>query len=229
MGKTDQLIDVYIESGQKKVFACAVEWPGWCRSGPDEAAALEQLLSYAERYQKALGDGELEFTIPKHVSHFRIVERLDGKGTTDFGVPSMTSAADHRPVTDADLERFERLLKAFWNAFDRKVEQTAGQELRKGPRGGGRDLEKIVEHVTGADGGYVSSVGGKRPKVDGSEPREQLREARKSLLDGLRASARGDVAERGPRGGKRWSPRYFVRRVAWHVLDHLWEIEDRVK
>ncbi len=22
--------------------------------------------------------------------------------------------------------------------------------------------------------------------------------------------------------------RYFVRRTAWHVLDHLWEIEDRL-
>jgi hypothetical protein len=31
----------------------------------------------------------------------------------------------------------------------------------------------------------------------------------------------------GPRGGKIWSVRYFVRRTAWHALDHAWEIEDR--
>ena len=33
----------------------------------------------------------------------------------------------------------------------------------------------------------------------------------------------------GPRGGKRWLPRYFVRRVGWHVLDHALEIEDRAR
>jgi hypothetical protein len=31
-----------------------------------------------------------------------------------------------------------------------------------------------------------------------------------------------------PRQTKRpWSPRFFVRRSAWHALDHAWEIEDR--
>ena len=30
-----------------------------------------------------------------------------------------------------------------------------------------------------------------------------------------------------PDGGK-WPPRYAARRIAWHALDHAWEIEDRV-
>ena len=30
-------------------------------------------------------------------------------------------------------------------------------------------------------------------------------------------------------GGARWTPRYFVRRAAWHVLDHAWELEDRLE
>jgi hypothetical protein len=25
----------------------------------------------------------------------------------------------------------------------------------------------------------------------------------------------------------RWSARYFVRRVTWHVMAHVWEIERR--
>jgi hypothetical protein len=45
----------------------------------------------------------------------------------------------------------------------------------------------------------------------------------------LAAGARGELPERGPRGGARWTPRSFVRRVAWHVLDHAWEIEDRLQ
>jgi hypothetical protein len=36
------------------------------------------------------------------------------------------------------------------------------------------------------------------------------------------------VPERGPRGGAIWSARNYVRRIAWHVLDHAWEIEDKV-
>ena len=43
------------------------------------------------------------------------------------------------------------------------------------------------------------------------------------------AAVQGEYPVEGPRGGVRWSPRYFVRRVAWHALDHAWEIEDRLK
>jgi hypothetical protein len=45
---------------------------------------------------------------------------------------------------------------------------------------------------------------------------------------GFHAPAKGEISPRGPRGGARWAPRYFVRRVAWHMLDHAREIEDRV-
>lgn len=27
------MTDVYLEAGKKRVFACAADWPGWCRSG----------------------------------------------------------------------------------------------------------------------------------------------------------------------------------------------------
>jgi len=48
------------------------------------------------------------------------------------------------------------------------------------------------------------------------------------LLKALTSAARGEIAAQGPCGGIRWSPRFFVRRIAWHVLDHAWEIEDCV-
>jgi hypothetical protein len=53
------------------------------------------------------------------------------------------------------------------------------------------------------------------------------------LLDVLGASSSGEpLKEKGPEAplkapGKRWPPRYAARRIAWHVLDHAWEIEDR--
>ncbi|HEX5839952.1 MAG TPA: hypothetical protein VFY26_19100 [Anaerolineales bacterium] len=54
-------------------------------------------------------------------------------------------------------------------------------------------------------------------------------ELRPAILETLAASAHGEIDEVGPRGGKRWVARYFVRREAWHVLDHVWEIEDRLE
>ena len=103
-----------------------------------------------------------------------------------------------------------------------------GKALRTGPRGCGRTLEKILEHVRGAEEAYLASLGWWHfagilaPKDNGMS---QIREA---ALHGIRASAAGKIPAIGPRGGMRWSPRYFVRCVAWHILDYGWEIEDRL-
>jgi hypothetical protein len=140
-----------------------------------------------------------------------------------FEVLSDEPAFDEIPLNDSDLRRLQYILKASWRAFDAAVEKAEGKELRTGPRGGGRKLDGIVEHVLGAERGYLSSLGG---KVSQSESLQGIRQA---ILKTLEASARGEIAEHGPRGGKRWSPRYFVRREAWHVLDHVWEIEDRLE
>ena len=109
--------------------------------------------------------------------------------------------------------------------MDITVEAANGKALRSGPRGGGRNLEGIVQHVLGAEGGYLSALGGKlAPSDPDQSPVEHIRRAILKQLSGF--GARRD-SQLGPRGGKRWSPRYFVRREAWHVLDHVWEIEDR--
>ena len=96
-------------------------------------------------------------------------------------------------------------------------------ELTKGPRGGGRDIQKIVDHVLGSDEGYLSMIGAKPPRGGRDGRAERVRHA---VLDALEVAVREGVPP-GPRGGKRWTPRYFVRRSAWHALDHAWEIEDR--
>lgn len=36
---------VYLERGKRWVFACALDWPGWCRRGRSEELALEQLAA----------------------------------------------------------------------------------------------------------------------------------------------------------------------------------------
>jgi hypothetical protein len=220
--KSENKINVYLEVGTRRIFAAAMDWPGWCRAGLDEASVLQSLFDYGPRYVEVVRPAHLGFQVPKDVSAFEIVERLKGNTTTDFGAPDMALKSDVRPLDDAELKRLQAILKACWQAFDAIVETAKGKVLRTGPRGGGRDLDKIVEHVLGAEKGYLSSLGGKAPS-------EALVPFREAILKTLESSAHGEIAEYGLRGGKRWLPRYFVRREAWHVLDHVWEIEDRLK
>ena len=228
MPKASNRIDVYIERGQKRTFAGAVDWPGWCRSGPDESSALQALFDYGPRYAQVLREKDFAFQVPKNLSAFNVIQRIKGDATTDFGAPSLAPSADAEPVNDKELQRFQAILKACWRFFDARTKSARGKELHKGPRGGGRELHGIVEHVLGSDVGYLGGLGSKVKLDESAKSREELKRVRKSILEALAASAHGEIAERGPRGGIRWKPRYFVRRVAWHILDHAWEIEDRV-
>ena len=224
-------IDVYLEIGKKRTFAGAIDWPGWCRSGRDDTSALQALFDYGPRYGRVLHNTRLGFKTPDDISALIVIERLEGNATTDFGAPDIAPSSDSRPVGSIELQRFQKILKACWRTFDANVRTAEGKALRTGPRGGGRELEGIIQHVLGGDAGYLSQVGWKLPKDDVDDLDElanQLEQTRKATSKALTSSARGEIPARGPRGGIRWSPRYFVRRVAWHVLDHAWEIEDRL-
>jgi len=225
MAQSDELTNVYLETGKKRTFAGAIDWPGWCRSGRDEQAALQALYEYGPRYGRVLRMAGLGYQAPTSVAALHMVERLEGNGTTDFGAPDAVPFEDTQPVDDAELRRFRTLLNACWQKFDATVNAAAKKELRKGPRGGGRELDEIVQHVSGAEVAYLGRLGGKLNPRDLND----ISQVRQSILSALDSAVRGDVPRQGPRGGLRWGPRYFVRRVTWHVLDHAWEIEDRVQ
>ncbi len=121
--------------------------------------------------------------------------------------------ADRSPRLEA--ERLAAIVEAAWSEFDR-VAAKAPESLRKGPRGGGRDRSKVVEHVNGADEGYANSMG-----IKGIA---DVAGRRKAVLEVLRQASDGS-----PIAGRKWPPRYAARRIAWHALDHAWEIEDRTE
>ena len=221
-------IGVYLEIGKKRTFAGAVDWPGWCRSGRDEESALQSLFESGARFANIVQRSRLGFQKPKDASGFVVVERLKGNATTDFGAPAIAPDRDSKPVSPAELRRLESILKACWRALERNTEKAEGKTLETGPRGGGRQLEGIIEHVLGSTEGYLSQVGWKYKQDARAGQEQQFAQTMQASIDALRASARGEIPAKGPRGGVRWSARYFVRRVAWHILDHAWEIEDRI-
>ena len=124
--------------------------------------------------------------------------------------------------------RLQNLLKACWQAFDRAAQAAVGKELSKGPRGGGRDLDGIIDHVLGSAEGYLGRISWKLPKSETADFKVRVQQIQSGVEDALDRAAHGGVEEHGPRGGKRWTARYFTRRSAWHILDHAWEIEDRM-
>jgi hypothetical protein len=211
--------DVYIESGNKRVFACAYEWPGWCRSAKDETGALQTLAAYAERYAPVARRAAQRFD-PKTAGRLKVVEHVKGSANTDFGVPHELATRDTMALTSAEAKRLGSLVKAAWATFD-QVAAKAPATLRKGPRGGGRDRDKMVEHVINADGAYARKLG-LRLGVPSADDVEAVREFRQTVLEALAKPSKGQpLVEKG------WPQRYAARRIAWHALDHAWEMEDR--
>src|SRR6266540_3646601 len=174
---------VFLEVGSKRVFACALDWPGWCRAGKDEELALAALAAYAPRY--AVVPERAGIAYPARVGeNLEVVERLPGSATTDFGAPGEIAGADAERTTRAQAERLTALVVASWAAYARKLG---------------------VKH--------------RQPAIDDQAAIAALRD---DIVAVLRASSDGS-----PPRPKGWPPRYAARRIAWHVLDHAWEIEDR--
>jgi hypothetical protein len=213
---------IYLEVTRRRTFAVAVDWPGWARSGKTEDEALDALLAYGERYRRSLGAAAASLKVPATTMGLNVVERLEGNATTEFGAPGVVPDVDTAALSDVQLDELIKLLRAAWTAFDRAAASASGHDLAPaGPRGGGRELAKIREHVAGAEAGYTGAVGGKARE---SDPWDVIQDA---FIDAVRGRAHGELPDVGPRGGKRWPARYAIRRSAWHALDHAWEIEDR--
>ena len=211
-------MDVVLEVGSKRVFATAVDWPGWSRSARTEEAALQSLLSYADRYAPVAALAG--FRLPAHPEP-RVVETVPGNATTDFGAPAVAARADHRPVGEPDAARLAALVAATWETLD-TIAATAPAALRKGPRGGGRDRDAMVAHVASAEAAYARKVGLRLPDPAPGD-RDAWMANRAQILGVLGAPSDGERLVE-PKG---WPQRYAAQRVAWHVLDHVWEIQDR--
>jgi hypothetical protein len=213
-----------IERGPKgkRSVAFSIDWPGWSRGARSPELAVETLEEYRERYRPvaALAGMEREFEAAGPVL---VVEDKVGTGSTDFwGISFSPSASEPEPMSEAELERRISLLQACWEFFD-GVAARVSPEMRKGPRGGGRDRDRIIRHtIRNESEEFAKQVGLRIPEEAALTP-DGLRRHRETYVAAMRAYNAGEVKRRM----RRWNLPFLIRHSAFHTLDHAWEMEDK--
>jgi hypothetical protein len=212
---------VMLEIGpkDKRVAAVAPDWPGLERGAKTGEAAIARLQTYLPRYTPVanLAGMGAEFAA---IATVDVVERYQGTGSTDFwGISFAFSDIDRQDTSSAELERELALLQACWSFFD-DVRSRVSAELRKGPRGGGRDRDRIVRHTLGTEQDFAAKLG--LHTFDSADLTDNgLRAHRDAYCNAIREfHAQGKLA-------RTWPLRYLIRHTAYHTLDHAWEMEDK--
>ena len=203
----------------KKVVAVAPDWPGLARGAKTEEAAVERLLAYVPRYAPVAKLAGLESALAT-VPVVEVVERYPGTGSTDFwGISFAFSSIDRQVLSDEALERQLRLLRASWAFFD-EVRGRVSAELRRGPRGGGRDRDQIVRHIFANEQDWAKGLRVITPD-EAMLTEEGMNAHRDAYGNAIRAfHAQGKMA-------RKWPLPYLIRHTAFHTLDHAWEMEDK--
>jgi len=213
-----------IEHGpkDKRSVAFSLDWPGWNRGGKTGELAFETLESYRERYRPIadLAGMAAEFDA---AGPLEIVEDRIGPGSVDFwGISFSASSTEHGPLTDAEFDRGITILKACWAFFD-GVAARVSPEMRKGPRGGGRDRNRIIRHTIRTESEDFAKQVGLRIPEEGALTPEGLKNHRETYVAAMRAYNAGEVEKKM----RSWTLPFLIRHSAFHTLDHAWEMEDK--
>ncbi len=131
MSGAKSVVHVAVEVGQKKSFASALDWPGWARSGKDEArrdrdvARLRRALSGRHR-----SGGHRVPTRARSTSS----SDSPGSATTDFGAPGAIAERERRALAASEAERMASLVSACVGRVRRRRRRGAGR-APQGPTG----------------------------------------------------------------------------------------------
>jgi hypothetical protein len=213
-----------IERGPKgkKSVAFSLDWPGWNRGAKSPELALETLEFYRERYRPIAGLAGMadEFDA---AGPLEVVEDRVGPGSVDFwGISFSPSSTEHGPMGDAEFDRAITLLRACWTFFD-GVAARVSPDMRKGPRGGGRDRDRIIRHtIRNESEEFAKKVGLRIPQEAALTP-DGLRQHRATYVEAMRAYNAGEIT----RPMRSWTLPFLIRHSAFHTLDHAWEMEDK--
>ena len=213
-----------IERGtkDKRSVAFSLDWPGWSRGAKTTELALETLESYRDRYRPVarLAGMLREFDA---AGPLEIVEDRIGTGSTDFwGISFSPSSTEMGPLSEAEFDRGITLLRACWTFFD-GVAARVSAEMRKGPRGGGRDRDRIIRHTIRTESeDFAKRVGLRIPEGAALTP-AGLRQHRETYVAAMRRYNAGEFERRM----QSWTLPFLIRHSAFHTLDHAWEMEDK--
>ena len=218
------VVRTVIEHGPKdrQSVALSIDWPGWSRGAKTAQIALETLEAYRKRYRPVSQIAGLarEFDAAGPLD---VVEEKVGAGSTDFwGISFTPCATEQGPMGDAELERAITLLRASWAFFD-GVAARVSPEMRKGPRGGGRDRDLIIRHTIRTESEYFAKQVALRIPEESALTPDGLRQYREAYVSAMRAYNAGEITRRM----RSWTLRFLIRHSAFHTLDHAWEMEDK--
>jgi hypothetical protein len=206
----------------KKSVAFSLQWSGWNRGAKTPEQALETLESYRHRYRPVaeLAGMASEFDA---AGPLEVVEDRVGPGSVDFwGISFSPSSTEQDPMRQAELDRAITLLQASWAFFD-GVASRVSAEMRKGPRGGGRDRDRIIRHAIRTESeDFAKQVGLRIPEEAALTP-DGLRQHRETFVAAMRAYNAGEIERRM----RSWNLPFLIRHSAFHTLDHAWEMEDK--
>jgi hypothetical protein len=214
-------IRTVVERGPKgkRAVAFALDWPGLSRGATSPELALETLEAYRGRYLPVAVAAGLRFDPAEPLD---VVEDRVGTGSTDFwGISFSPSDHETEPLEDAELDRKIALLRACWGFFD-DIAASVSAEMRKGPRGGGRDRDRIMRHTIRTESeDFAKRLGLRIPEEAALTP-HGLRDHRETYVARMRAYNAGE--------GKRmrsWNLPFLIRHSAFHTMDHAWEMQDK--
>src|SRR5712692_2086141 len=217
-------VRVVLERGPKakKLVAFAGAWPGWSRGATTADGAIETLAAYHGRYRPVAVRAGLGRAFDA-AGPLDVVEDRVGTGSTDFwGISFSPSSLEQEPMEAAELERKLILLQACWACFD-DVAALVSAEMRKGPRGGGRDRDTIIAHVVRVESEDLATKVGLAVPERGALGPGALAPYRSAYLEAMRAYQRGEVK----RAMRSWTLTFLVRHSAYHTMDHAWEMQDK--
>ena len=206
----------------KKSVAFSLDWDGWERGGKTADHAVATLEAYRNRYRPIAELAGLAQAFDA-AGELDVIEDRVGTGSVDFwGISFSPSSTEHDQLSDEELERKLGLLQAAWAFFDATAARVS-PEMRMGPRGGGRDRNRIVRHTIRTESeDFAKQVGIRIPEEAALTP-EGLRTHRHDYLEALRAYNAGRI----DRKMRSWTLPYLIRHSAFHTLDHAWEMEDK--
>jgi hypothetical protein len=218
-------VRIVIERGtrNKRSVAFSLDWPGWSRGAKTAELAIETLEAYRARYRPvaALAGMEGDFD---EAGGFEVVEDKVGTGSTDFwGISfSPSTEEESEPMEPARLDRGIALLQGCWAFFD-GVAARVSPEMRRGPRGGGRDRNRIIRHTIRQESEDFAKRVGLRNAEESALTPDGLLHHRETYVAAMRAYNAGEVTKRM----RSWTLPFLIRHSAYHTLDHAWEMEDK--